>query len=113
MKQFKGFPARMRFTPVPNLFFSSLMSQIDDITELKTTLHVFWLLYGKKGYPRFVTFNELLSDKSLISSLRERENQPEEALRNAIEMAVKRGTILHLVVDRKDNFLPVSPYPGT
>ena len=69
MKKFGGFPARMQFTPLPNLFFSTLLPQIDDIAELKTTLHVFRLLYAKKGYPRLVAYGELLSDKSLMSSL--------------------------------------------
>ena len=90
----------MQFTPVPNLFISSLLPQIDDINELKTTLHIFYLLYGKKGYPRFVTFSELLSDKSLISSLEGSERQLENALRDALEMAIGRETLLHLVVDR-------------
>ena len=100
MKQFSGFPAKMRFTPIPNLFFSRLLPQITDIAELKTTLHIFWSLYGKRGYPRFTTYHELLSNKGLMSSLREGEKLPEEVLGNALEMAVKRGTILHLVVDR-------------
>ena len=30
MKKFSGFPARMEFTPVPNLFINSLMPQIGD-----------------------------------------------------------------------------------
>ena len=100
MEQFSGFPAKMQFTPIPNLFFSSLLPQIKDVAELKTTLHIFWLLYGKRGYPRFITHRELLANKSLMSSLREGEKPPEEALGSALEMAVKRGTIIHLVVDR-------------
>ncbi|MBA7637690.1 hypothetical protein ES703_45336 [subsurface metagenome] len=99
MKQFSGFPARMQFTPVPNLFFSSLLPQIKDVAELKTTLHIFWSLYGKRGYPRFITYRELLTDKSLMSSLREGEKPAGEILGAALEMAVKRGTILHLVLD--------------
>ena len=100
MKQFSGFPAKMQFTPIPNLFFSSLLPQINDIAELKTTLHIFRSLYGKRGYPRFTTYHELLRSKSLMSSLREGEKPPEEVLGNALEMAVKRGTILHIVLDR-------------
>jgi DnaD/phage-associated family protein len=100
MKQFSGFPARMKFTPVPNLFFSSLLPQIKDIAELKITLHIFWSLYGKRGYPRFVTYGELLADKSLMSSFREGERSPEEILGSALDAAVKRGTILRLVLDR-------------
>ena len=100
MKQLSGFPARMQFTPIPNIFFSHLLPQISDITELKTTLYIFWLLYPKKGYPRFTTYQELLNDKSLMSSLRERDKAPDEVLGDALEMAVNRGTILHIALDR-------------
>ena len=99
MEQFKGFPAKMQFTPIPNVFFSRLLPQITDIAELKTTLHIFGSLYAKKGYPRFTTYRELLGNTSLMSSLRMGENPPEEVLSKALEMAVKRGTILHLVLD--------------
>jgi len=99
MKQFGGFPAKMEFTSLPNLFFSTLLPQINDITELKVTLHIFEEIYHKRGYPRFVTYRELLGNTSLINSLRETTN-PEEALRKALEMATQRGTFLHLVLDR-------------
>jgi DnaD/phage-associated family protein len=100
MKQFDGFPARMQFTPIPNFFFSALLPQISDIAELKTTLHIFEALYRKRGYPRFTTYGELLGNKSLVSSLKETAKSPDEALRSALEMASRRGTILHLVLDR-------------
>ena len=100
MKEFTGFTAKMQFTPIPNLFFSSLLPQISDIAELKTTLHIFWSLYQKKGYPRFTTYRELLGNRSLMSSLREETRLPDEILLNALEMAVKRGTILHIVLER-------------
>ncbi|MDP6501630.1 MAG: DnaD domain protein [Dehalococcoidales bacterium] len=99
MKKFGGFPARMQFTPLPNLFFSSLLPQIDDIAELKTTLHVFRLLYAKKGYPRLVAYGELLSDKSLMSSLGGGERSAGEMLGRALEMASQRGTILRLALN--------------
>ena len=100
MKQFGGFPVKMQFTPIPNLFFSTLLPQISDITELKTILHIFEALYRKRGYPRFITYRELLGNKSLMTSLREATKPPEEALRQALEIATQRGTILHLVLDR-------------
>ncbi len=100
MEQFKGFPAKSQFTAVPNAFFSALLPQISDIAELKTTLHIFQALYQKRGYPRFTSYQELLANKSLMSSLKEVKGPPAEALRNALEMATRRGTILHLVLDR-------------
>ncbi len=100
MEQFKGFPAKMQFTPVPNSFFSTLLPQISDIAELKTTLHIFRALYHKRGYPRFTTLRELMGDKSLMDSLKGEAKSPDEVLRHALEMAARRGTILHLVLDR-------------
>ena len=100
MEQFKGFPARTQYTPIPGIFFSSLLPKITDISELKTTLHIFRLLYRKRGYPRFVTYRELLSDKSLMNSLKSEEKLTSEVLQTAVDMAVKRGTVLHMVLDR-------------
>ena len=99
MEQFRGFPARMQFTPLPNLFFSSLLPQISDIIELKTTLHILSALYHKRGYPRFITYSELLANTSLMNSLKEATKPAAEALRQALGMAVRRGTILHIVLD--------------
>jgi len=99
MEQFRGFPARMQFTRLPNLFFSSLLPQISDIIELKTTLHILSALYHKRGYPRFITYSELLANTSLMSSLKEATKPAAEALRQALEMAARRGTILHIVLD--------------
>jgi DNA replication protein len=98
-EQFKGFPTRTKFTAIPNSFFSALLPQINDIAELKTTLHIFQTIYQKRGYPRFTTYKELLGSKSLMSSLGG-ESPPDKTLRHALEMAVRRGTILHIVLDR-------------
>jgi DnaD/phage-associated family protein len=100
MKQFAGFPAKMQFTPVPNLFFSTLLPQISDMAELKVTLHVLGAIYRKRGHPRFVTHAELLGSNSVTSSLREGTRPPDETLRSALEMATRRGTILHVTLDR-------------
>jgi DNA replication protein len=100
MKKFNGFPTRTESTPIPNAFFSSLLPQITDVAELKTTLHIFWSIHRKRGYPRFTTFRELLSDAGLMKSLREGEKPPDEVLGDALEMATRRGTILHIVLDK-------------
>ena len=100
MKQLTGFPAKMEFTPIPNFFLSAILPQINDISELKTTLHVLAVLYRKRGYPRFVTYGELLGNASLMTNLRGGAKPPDEVLRGALEMATQRGTIIHMVLDR-------------
>lgn len=100
MKHTAGFPARMQFTPVPNFFLGTLLPQINDMAELKTTLHIFEELYRKRGYPRFTTYKELLNNASLMKSLGQIAQPPDAVLRSALETASQRGTILHLVLDR-------------
>ena len=102
MKRFAGFPTRMEFTSVPNFFFSNLLPQISDIAELKTTLHIFEILYRKRGHPRFTTYRELSRNRSLMGSLRETAQTPEKALRSALKLATERGTILHLTLNRDE-----------
>jgi DnaD/phage-associated family protein len=95
MNGFNGFPARMEYTPVPNIFLNSVLAEITDTVELKLTLHLFRLLYFKKCSPRYVTLNEMLSDAGLMSGM----NNNEETLRQALASAVQRKTILHAAAE--------------
>ena len=101
MKGFSGFPAgKVQFTPLPNLFFTRLLPAIDDLAELKVTLHIFWLLHRKKGYPRCVSLRELEGDAVLLAGLKGAGHKPQERLRLALERAVARGTLLHVTARR-------------
>ena len=100
MKDFQGFPARMEFTSIPNVFFSSLLPEISDVAELKTTLHVMAALYRKKGHPRYVSYSELLGDAGLMESLKGIKGAPDELLRSALKLASERGTLIHLAVEK-------------
>ncbi len=97
MTPFDGFPARMQFTRIPNVFFSRLLPRIDDIAELKVTLFVLARLYTKKGHPRFVSLAELADDPALGESLGK---AAPAVLGKALEAAAMRGTFLHLALDR-------------
>jgi DnaD/phage-associated family protein len=100
MKGFSGFPAgKLRFTSIPDLFFSELLPAIDDLAELKVTLHIFWLLSRKKGSPRYVSFKELSGDGVLLDSLKSLGQESEESLQEGLERAVARGTLLHVAVE--------------
>ena len=99
MKVFSGFPLKSKFTPIPNIFFSEVLPQIDDLAELKVTLHIFWVLYQKRGYPRFITYGELLGDPALMRGIEGQGSAP-EFLRQRLNRAVSRGTLLHVTLER-------------
>jgi DnaD/phage-associated family protein len=97
MREFSGFPeGKVAYTPLPDLFFSELLPLIDSLAELKVTLHVFWLLYHRKASSQYVTLRELLADGTLLRGLQGLASPPEEALREGLQQAVARGTLLHL-----------------
>lgn len=89
MKIFSGFPAgKLEVTPLPNLFFSELLPTIDDLAELKVTLHLFWLFAHRKT--PYVCTSELRADRTLMQSL----NVANTTLEAALARAVARGTLL-------------------
>ena len=101
---FSGFPDRVEVTPIPNLFFTVAMSQIKDLTELKVVLHIFWKLSRRRGYPRFITYNELLSDNVLIDNIGEGEKTRDTVLRRALDLAVRHNIITYLKIDDSGEF---------
>ncbi len=97
MTGFAGFPAgRNPYVPVPEIFFTQLLPEIEDQAELKVTLHLFWLLARKQDTPRCTNERELRLDRALMRSLRfiDDTRTLEERLHQGLELAEVRGTLL-------------------
>jgi len=91
---FAGFPAQTDVTPVPNVFFTEAMSRIIDLVELKTVLYIFHLVAYRRGYPRFVSGNELMADGVLLAALGQGVDW--ETLKRALGDAAAHGVLLHV-----------------
>ena len=91
---FDGFPRNVRATPVPDPLFNSLLEEIEDVAELKVTLRLVWLLGQKRGQLRFVHEEELLGDGTLARGLRSLGGEPAERIRQGLNLAIARGTVL-------------------
>jgi DNA replication protein len=98
MEKFNGFPAgELRFTSVPDLFFARLLPHIDSLVELKVTLHFMWVHYRQAR--QVISYNELLTDETLVQSLALIDEDVETALCQGLSRAVERGILLHVQVD--------------
>jgi DnaD/phage-associated family protein len=101
MSEFAGFQStRAAAVPVPDAFFSVVLPRIESQAELKVTLHLFWLLAQRRGLPKAVSLSELEADRLLLRSVRPVPG-PRPAvdfLREGLELAVTRGTVLMLEV---------------
>ncbi len=91
MRVFSGFPSGVRAVRLPEPLFSDLLPLVDDLDELKLTLHVLYRLGQQEGGVRYVRHRELLADRLLLSGLTEASGAAVEA---ALARAVERGTLL-------------------
>jgi len=100
MDRFPGFPeGKLKLTPVPETFFADLLPLIDNLLELKTTLHCLWLLHEKTGEMRHVTMHELEQDTVLMRGLEiadRSHRSARDALQEGLERTVARGTLLQV-----------------
>lgn len=89
--KFSGIPAgKLQVTPVPNLLFSEMLPLMDDAAQIKVSLHIYYLLTKKKGSPRYVTYDELLADDTLMGSL----EYKKQTLKRGLDKAVNVGILL-------------------
>ncbi len=96
-QEFGGFPASAQATAIPSLFFSEVLPQIEDETELRVTLYFFYALGRRKGYPLFLSERELRAEAPLLAALGDGSDaEPLAKLAMGLELAAKRGTILRL-----------------
>src|SRR5262245_10557391 len=101
---FSGFGAEEKRVQIPESFFTTVLPRITHPAELKVTLHVFWRLAAQVGQPRLLSYPELAADPVLLAALTAGRNPrpAEEWLREGLDLAVARGTLLHLLVQPED-----------
>ena len=105
MRTFTGFDpdrAKRRAVGIPAEFFSELLPQIGNVNELKVTLHLFYLAAAKQSDPKWVGYWEMAESEELLRGLRRGGDprQPVEHLREGLELALSRGSILRVVAER-------------
>jgi DNA replication protein len=96
-RRFDGLPeGKLATTSLPSLLFTELVTEIDDLAELKLTLHIFWtLVRHPRRYPGFRQ-SELANDALLTHSLGVIGGDSKDALVAALDRAVTRGTLLRI-----------------
>ncbi|OQY46020.1 MAG: hypothetical protein B6242_08930 [Anaerolineaceae bacterium 4572_78] len=101
---FDGFPdGDLKFTGIPDMFFAQLLPDIDNLAELKITLHVMWLWQREKK--RAVSLVELQGDETLLASLAIISKKPLDLLKAGLNQAVQRKTFLHAQHEGHDIYL--------
>ncbi|HEY0072023.1 MAG TPA: DnaD domain protein [Chloroflexia bacterium] len=115
MKPFIGFSSdKLKAVRVPEGFFEDVLPAITSMLEMKVTLYLFWRLarhVAPEGYalgvPRMVSLDEMEGDTNLRAGLSPVKGPRPwvEALREGLELAVARGTLLQMWVREEPNEL--------
>ena len=113
MRAFSGFPAgKIRTVPLPELFFTQVLPSIESLAELKVTLHIMWRLSQKRSYPPGLPLDQLLADVNLLQSLAGPKGAAEEQIRQGLELAIARGTLLKVTLSNGQEFCFVNSEKG-
>ncbi|MCF6277143.1 MAG: DnaD domain protein [Anaerolineales bacterium] len=94
---FSGFSAKENFTQLPETFFRELLTQIDDLNELKVVLYALWYMANTEGtaHP--------LWERDFVEGLDAAE------ISAGLEKCVRRGSLLRVRLDAEDVYFLNSP----
>jgi len=97
MRGFAGFPdGSLAITSIPDLFFTEILPHIQNLTEVKTTLHLMWIIDKMPDEVPGVSLSELRDDEILLKALSQETISGQESLQRGLELAVARGTFLQV-----------------
>ena len=67
LRPIKGFPLTDDYTttPVPNAVLGRALTEVEDVDVIKLILRAVWLLERQNGHPRFISLEQLRSDRVL------------------------------------------------
>lgn len=100
MGTFTGFKdGKQRNTPVPGQFFTELLPEINHLAELKLTLYAIWRLDHARGTFRYLQEADFAADERFLASLDPRPAEAVKVMKDALERAVLRGTLLRVILE--------------
>jgi DnaD/phage-associated family protein len=100
MPNFKGFTDSESFTQLPDSFFHQLLNEIEDMAELKVTLYMLWRIEHMESQFRALREMDFISKDLGITK---------QKIRNGLEKAVQRGSILKVQNEAETFYFLNSP----
>jgi len=95
MKSFQGFSTGLvRIVGLPEQFFTELLTDIDDLGELKVALHALWQHSQDEGTFRYFCRDDFIGDERLMNGLALEGHKSPRILDQALERLVKRKFFL-------------------
>ena len=107
--KFEEFPDQSGFVSIPNILFSSILENVEEIANLKLAFRITFLIQRQSGNVRFTTINSLLADPSLVLAIGSPDAITfERVVRSGIRTCIELGIFLGTTVEtdgRKEELL--------
>ena len=95
MTTFNGFTdGEQRLVSLPDIFFRELLPQIDQLSELKLALYIFWRLEYIEGAFRYLRRADFINDEGFMPGLGSTTTEALANLDRALASAILRGYLL-------------------
>jgi len=93
--KFEGFTKGVKYSPIPAPILNGYLEVVENFAELKTVLRAIWMLNNKKGQIRYLTQEELCSDRILTRSLLAKNvKEHQEMVVESLEAAVSHNILI-------------------
>ena len=100
INEFSGFPeGKMHFTGIPDLFFTNLLPEIEDLGELKITIYAFRLLHNMEGTFRYLRRVNFSRDEVFMQGLAQDPGEASKILDQALSLCIRRKTLLSTSIE--------------
>ena len=110
---FEGFVAGGVAVTLPAQLFTELLPTIDDPTELRVTLYAMYAVARERGALRAVRASALAAETPLLRALDQRDARVAASMvRDALDAACARGTLLACALDDGDTLVLVNNEAG-
>ncbi len=90
---------------LPDALFRGVVPAIDDLAELKVTLHLHWRLRNHRRHLPLISRSELAADAVLAQSVKAPGRKSGDLIAEGLEKAVARGTVLQITSADEDWYL--------
>jgi DNA replication protein len=95
MRHFEGFSTEQSgFVRIPEEFFTVLLPEIDDLTELKVTLFVIWQTSIQDGPLRYLRLSGMESNQALLKNIATNSVEAHHLLHHGLDLATDHRTLL-------------------
>ncbi|HUV15932.1 MAG TPA: hypothetical protein VMW28_05150, partial [Pelolinea sp.] len=103
---FSGFEeSKKSFTGIPDQFFSEILPDIRDLSELKVIIYILWSTFTHGDFGMSFSAEDILRDKKFIDGLKEEYQSIENLVNKSLEKAVADNVLIPLNLKNENKWV--------